>query len=118
MTSHVVRLYTLAVAVVVLFLAWAVIAAHPWKVQSRPAADPRVHALALREQRIRRETVVVRRIVARRWRRYHVALRHRKQQIATVQKHHQQALAAAATAPSAPSVQVVTLPPLTVTRTS
>jgi len=118
MTNHVVRLYTLAVAVVVLFLAWAVIAAHPWQVRSRPAADPRVHALALREQRIRHETVVVRRIVARRWRRYQVALRHRRQQIATAQKHHQQAVAAAAAAPSAPSVQVVTLPPLTVTRTS
>jgi pyruvate/2-oxoglutarate dehydrogenase complex dihydrolipoamide acyltransferase (E2) component len=127
MTNHVVRLYALATAVVVLFLSWAVVATHPWQSQSHAAtADPRVKALVARERRIRHETIVVKRIVARRWRHYRVALAHRKKQIVAVQKKHQEALAAAAAAPapstpsysSSPSVQVVTLPPLTVTRTS
>jgi hypothetical protein len=124
MTSHVARLYALAVSVLVLFAAWAVVATHPWQTTTHMAADPRIHALVVRERRIKHETLAVRRIVARRWHHYRVALARRQRQIATVQKQHKQALAAAAAAPpapsysSSPSVQVVTLPPLTVTRTS
>ena len=117
MTNHVVRLYTLAVSIVVLFLAWAVIATHPWQAQAQRTTDPRVHALVLRERHLRQEAVVVRRVVARRWRDYRIALAHRKQQITAAQHQHKQAVASAA-AVSTPSVQVVTLPPLTVTRTS
>ncbi len=124
MTSHVARLYALAVAVLVLFAAWAVVAAHPWQTATHKAADPRIHALVIRERRIRHQSIAVRRIVGRRWHHYQVALARRKRQIANVQKQHKAALAAAAAAPpaptysSSPSVQVVTLPPLTVTRTS
>lgn len=128
MTNHVGRLYALAAAILVLFVAWAVVATHPWQTQShRAAVDPRIHALAIRERRIRHESLQVKRIVARRWRHYRVALAKRKHEIAAVQKKHRDALAAAAAAPapsysssysSSPSVQVVTLPPLTVTRTS
>jgi hypothetical protein len=126
MTDHIARLYALAAAVVVLFLAWAVVAAHPWQTQTSPAtADPRVKALVSREHRIRHESLVVRRVVARRWRHYRIELRQRRHQITATRKRHQNALAAAAAAPastspsySTPSVQVVTLPPLTVTRTS
>ena len=117
MTNHVVRLYTLAVSILVLFLAWAVIATHPWQSATHRAADPRVQALVLRERHLRHQSLVVRRIVARRWKQYRVALAHRRQQISAAQKQHKQALASAASAP-APSVQVVSLPPLTVTRTS
>ena len=46
MTSHHGRLYGLALALVVFFLAWAVIAAHPWATAS---ADPRLRTLAIRQ---------------------------------------------------------------------
>jgi hypothetical protein len=108
MTSHTGRLYSLALALVVFFLTWAVIAARPW---TSAKADPRLAALATREQRLRRESAVVRRIVARRWAAYRRELKARRAQIAAVA---QTQLAAAAS----PSVRVVTLPPLTITRTS
>ena len=88
MTSHVGRLYSLALALVVFFLAWAVVAARPW---APSAAQPRLQALAAREARLRREAQLVNRIVAARARAHH--------------------------APAA-AVKVVNLPPLTITRTS
>jgi hypothetical protein len=128
MTNHVGRLYILAASILVLFVAWAVVATHPWQTQSHSTtADPRIRALAVRERRIRHQSLLVKRIVARRWHHYQVALAARKREIAAAQKKHRDALAAAAAAPapsssggysSSPSVQVVTLPPLTVTRTS
>ena len=39
MTSHQGRLYALALSLVVFFLAWAVLAAHPW---ASPSTDPRL----------------------------------------------------------------------------
>jgi hypothetical protein len=130
MTDHVVRLYALAGALLVLFLVWAGIAARPWAARAHRVGDPRVAALVVRERQLRRDAVHVRWIVARRWQRYRIALRTRQKAIAAAQRRHQQALAAAArlaaapatavAAPSvgAPSVRVVTLPPLTITRTS
>ena len=127
MTSHVGRLYVLAASILILFVAWAVVATHPWQTQThRATVDPRIRALAIRERQIRPQSFLVKRIVARRWHHYRVALAARKREIAAVQKKHRDALAAAAAAPapssssysSSPSVQVVTLPPLTVTRTS
>jgi hypothetical protein len=112
MTSHVGRLYALALALVVFFLTWTTVAARPWVHTSKRVNDPRLAALAAREQRLRHESLVVRRIVQKRWAVYRVELRKRKSQIAA-----QQAQLAAAPA-AAPSVRVVTLPPLTVTRTS
>lgn len=109
MTSHVGRLYALALALLVFFLTWAVVAAHPWATSAN--ADPRIAALAAREQRIRHESVAVRRIVNRRWAVYRKQLHARQAQIAAVKQ------AQLASGP-APSVRVVTLPPLTITRTS
>jgi hypothetical protein len=118
MTNHVVRLYALAASLLVLFLTWAAIASHPWSSGSRGATrDPRVVAIRVREQHLRQEAIVVRRVVAGRWHQYRVALAARQRQIATAQRRQRQAAASLATS-SAPSVQVVTLPPLTVTRTS
>jgi transposase len=111
MTNHVVRLYTAAASLLLLLLAWAAIAAHPWAAAPRPTADPRVTALVAREQRLRHDAVLVRRIVDRRWAVYRSQLRKRQAQIASA---NQAAQLAAAT----PSVRVVTLPPLTITRTS
>ncbi len=108
MTSHVSRLYALALALVLFFLTWTVVAARPWATTS---ADPRLAALAAREQRVRRESIAVQRIVRHRWAVYRVRLHQRQAQIATAK-----AQIAAAAPP--PSVRVVTLPPLTVTRTS
>ena len=113
MTSHVDRLYALAVALVVLFATWAAVAAHPWAASpAATAADPRVAALVAREQRLRHESLVVRRVVQQRWATYRVELRKRQGQIAAAQRQAQ--LAAAAP----PPVRVVSLPPLTITRTS
>ena len=110
MTSHAGRLYALALALLVFFVAWSVFAARPWV--SSAKADPRIAALAAREQKIRRESVVVRRTVQKRWVVYRAALKQRRALIAARQAQ----LAAAPVA--GPSVRVVNLPPLTVTRTS
>lgn len=141
MTNHVVRLYAFAGAVLVLFLAWAAIAARPWASHAAAKADPRWVALNARQQRLRHEALVVQRVVSRRWRVYRVRLNARQQAISAAVKRHEQQLAAARAAaaaaataisatpsysapsggyaaPAAPSVRVVTLPPVTITRTS
>jgi hypothetical protein len=110
MTSHVGRLYALALALLVFFIAWSAFAARPWVSSSK--TDPRIVALAAREQRIRHESAVVQRIVQKRWAVYRAALKQRQRVIAVRQAQ----LAAAPVA--GPSVRVVNLPPLTVTRTS
>ena len=98
MTS-VVRLYVVAAATVVLFVSWAFAAAHPW---GDPAPDPRVQALAAREQRVRRESVRVQQLVDRRWAVYRARLAERRLR--------------AAAAP--PVVRLTQLPPVTATRSS
>lgn len=135
MTNHVVRLYALAAALLIFFMTWAAIAARPWASHPSAKADPRWAALAKRQQLLRHDAVAVRRVVNRRWRIYRVQLAVRRGQISSALRKHQQALAAAraaaatvsatSSAPSysgssggAPSVRVVTLPPITVTRTS
>jgi hypothetical protein len=123
MTNHVARLYSLVAAVLVFFVAWAAIAAHPWQAKSATAQDPRVAALQAREQRVRAESLAVKRVVDRRWAVYRARFALRKQEIATIKAQNTKARAAAslASAPAtaaAPSVRVVTLPPLTITRTS
>ena len=92
MTNHVVRLYALAASLLLLFLTWAAIASHPWSSASRSTtANPQVAAIQAREQRLRQEAIVVRRIVAGRWHNYRVALAARQRQIATAQRRQQQA---------------------------
>ena len=117
MTNHHVRLYGLALALVVFFLGWAVVAAHPWG--ATPAADPRLRVLSVREAHLRREALVVRQIVAKRWAHYRVELKVRQAQIASA---HAAAASAAAAAASqqvaAGPVQVVSLPAHVITRTS
>jgi hypothetical protein len=86
MTDHVVRLYALSGSVLALFLAWAGIAANPWRQETRAAATP---SLATYERRLREDAALVAELAARRRARA-----------------------------EPPSVRVVTLPPLTTTRTS
>jgi hypothetical protein len=108
MTSHVARLYAVVAAVVVFFLVWMGVAAHPWRPTA--AQDPRVAAVAARQLRLQQESLRVKQVLDRRWASYRVALRARRRALA--------AGAATRRASSAPSVRVVTLPPLVVTRTS
>ncbi len=122
MTSHVGRIYVTAITLFVFFLTWAVVAARPFPSASRPTADPRLQALVVREQRLRRESVLVQKLVAHRWATYRTQLAKRQSQIAAAkqaQARQAQLAAVAAAAPaSGPSVRVVSLPAITVTRTS
>ena len=107
MTNHVIRLYVLVAALLAFFLAWAVVVAQPWAPRPTATADPRIAALAARRQRVHVESLRVQKIVQARWSAYHQALAKRNA-----------AAAQLASAPAAPSVRIVTLPPLTVTRVS
>jgi hypothetical protein len=128
MTSHHGRLYAVALALVVFFLAWAVVAARPWATAS---PDPRLRTLAVRQAQLQREAKLVRKVVAARWAKYRVELKARRAQIARINAAAAAAAARAASAAAAVSavpaaapaaagpVQVVNLPPAhVVTRTS
>jgi hypothetical protein len=95
MTS-VVRLYVVAAATVVLFLGWAFAAARPF---GDASPDPRMEALAAREQRIRAESVRVQRLVDQRWAAYGRRIAERSRAIQ-------------------PVVRLTQLPPVTATRSS
>jgi hypothetical protein len=113
-TNQVGRLYAVALALVLFFLTWAVVAARPW---SAPGADPRLKALAAREAQLRREAKLVNTVVARRWTVYRAALHARQVEIAAAKARSAQVAMSYTAAPSA-GVRIVTLPPLTITRTS
>jgi hypothetical protein len=118
MTSHTGRLYGLAGALFAFFVLWAVIAAHPW---ATPAAtrDPRLATLAQRERQLRADAALVQQVVDRRFAAYKVALAKRRAEIAAVRSRAAAAASAARVSRSAaPSVRVVTLPPLVITKTS
>lgn len=89
MTRHIVRLYIASASVLGLFLAWAGIAAHPWPQTQSSAAGAQAQALAQYQQRLQLDAALVRKL--------------------TVPESVQ--------APT-PRVQIVTLPPLTTTKTS
>lgn len=114
MVSHQGRLYALALGLVVFFLAWAVVAAHPWVTAT---ADPRLKALALRQTQLRHEAKLVQKVVAARWATYRAELKVRKAEIAKVTAASAVA-AQAAPAAAGPAVQVVNLPAQVITRTS
>ncbi len=127
MTNQIARLWTVVIGVVVFFLAWAAIAAHPW--QQATSIDPRLSALAARQQVLQRESVQVNKIVNRRFAAYRVALAQRRLAIsraniaAAAAASRAQVQAQAVSAPvytpsAAPAARVVTLPPLVITRTS
>jgi len=110
MTDRSVRVYAVVVAVLVFFVTWAAVAARPW---ASTRTDPRLSALAAREQRLRADARLVRVVVDKRFAAYRTALSLRQSQNAAI------SAAAAAPAPtSAAAVRVVNLPPLTITKTS
>jgi hypothetical protein len=112
MTDHVVRLYAVALSLAVLFLTWAAVAARPWE-PVVDAQDPRLAALERREEALRRRGARVERAVERRFARYERRLRAREQRIASVR-----AAGPVAPAASAPAVGLVSLPPVTSSRSS
>ena len=103
MTSHHGRLYAIALALVVFFLAWAVVAARPWATAS---ADPRLRTLTIRQAQLQHEAKLVQKVVAARWARYRVRLRARRALIARVNAARAAASAAAARASAAAAAQV------------
>ena len=136
MTSGLGRLYATALAVVVFFIAWAVVAARPW-VPDDVKQDPRLVALNVREQRLHQDAIAIKKIVDKRWATYRVELDRRKHLIAVRVKLNAaraQAQAQAARqvhvyqqpsyrapsyrAPSAPVVRVTPAAPTTHTKSS
>ena len=121
MTSHTGRLYALAASLFAFFVLWAVVAAHPWA-SAASAGDPRLAKLTERERRLRADAALVQRIVDRRFAVYKAALTKRRSEIAAARRRASAAAAAASAVPAsqaaAPSVRVVTLPPLVITKTS
>jgi hypothetical protein len=104
MARPVSRVYASAGALLALGLAWAGIAAGGRPGAAPVADDPRLVALAARQQRIEARAARARVIVERRWDAYRAELRRRKR--------------AEAQAAAAPAVRYVTLPPITVSRSS
>jgi hypothetical protein len=133
MTNHVARLYAVALALTVFFLTWAVVAARPWGAE--PVKDPRLAALERREERLRRQSIRVQRMVNRRFASYRVRLAQRRAEIAAANAANARAAAATsvAVAPSgggggaggggpvsapAAAPAVVSVPPVTQTASS
>ena len=126
MTNHAGRFYALAGSILLFFLSWAAVAAHPWAT-SGTARDPQLVALAQREQRLRKDAGLVQRVVARRYAVYQahfaaykaaLARRNAQNAAAARQAHLLSMQQSAPAAASAGGVRVVTLPPLVITRTS
>lgn len=128
MKSAALRLYVVAVTLLLFFVVWAVVAARPWA--ARAAANPALAALDRRERQLRHEAHVVSATVQRRWAGYRRRLRVREARIRVLEQQHARQVAAAASAAASsaavaysapvagsqvvtlpPRVQVVTLPP-------
>ena len=98
------RIYAAGAALLSLGVAWAGIAGQGTNTAGGGGTDPRLTALAAREAQVQRSAAHARTVVDRRWAVYRKELRRRKQ------------LAAAPAA--APVVRYVSLPPVTVSRSS
>ncbi len=88
MANHLVRVYTAAASIVVFFLLWALVAAHPWEAASATPVDPRLAALAKREKHLQQRARKVKLVVDRRWALYERRLRKRQWQIAVAEQRH------------------------------
>jgi len=112
MTKHVVRIYALTLSVLVLFLTWATVAAHPWSAAASAPKDQRLVALARREAALHRRAAHVQLILNRRYRRYNRLLAVRRREIAVVRRTNTvllaRARAATAQAQSAASASYAT----------
>ena len=93
MKSTVGRVYVAAIAVLVFFLLWATVSAHPWANAAK--LDPRVADLQAREQNVRVEVSRAQAAVTRRWAVYNSNLTRRKVAIARADKLRAAAVARA-----------------------
>ena len=109
MTSPVGRIYATALTLFTFFVTWALVAAHPWPASKAPSPDPRLRALAVREQKLRRESIATKQLLKRRWATYRAQLAARNTQIAAAQQ---------APAPAPPSVRITSQPAATATSSS
>ena len=126
MTSPIVRLYALVLAVLAFFLAWMVVAAHPWQSHSA-RADPRLAAIAAERAALRQQALRVQAIVDRRYAVYAAALQERRRTIALVQRLNAstragarvpQAAPAQASLPAVVAPRVVSVPAVSITHSS
>lgn len=89
MKSQIGRVYILAIALLLFFVLWATISAHPWS--SKAAVDPRVAKLQAREQQVKQEVQRARKVVTVRWKTYNRNLKRRQVQIADANRRRQAA---------------------------
>jgi hypothetical protein len=93
MKSQIGRVYILAIALLLFFVLWATVSAHPWS--SKAAVDPRVAKLQAREQQVKKEVQRARKVVTARWKNYNQDLQRRQAQIAVANRRRQAAWARA-----------------------
>jgi hypothetical protein len=93
MKSTVGRLYVAAIALLVFFLFWATVSAHPWA--SAAKVDPRVTDLQAREHNVRVEVAKAKAAVNHKWALYNKKLKHRQKAIAIAEKKRAAAFARA-----------------------
>jgi hypothetical protein len=98
-TNTIGRFWAVAVALVVFFILWAVLAARPWASSGAPA-DPRLSALQAREQKTQTRALAAQQTLNRRWAAYRSALVRQKGSLTAQQQ------AQLAVAPAGPSVIV------------
>ena len=99
MTNTIGRFWAIAVALVVFFVLWAVLAAKPW-VSSGTPADPRLTALQAQEQKTQNRALAAQQTLNKRWAAYRSALTRQKGSLTPQQQ------AQLATALAGPSVIV------------
>ena len=99
MTNAIGRFWAVALALVVFFILWAVLAAKPW-VSSGTPSDPRLAALQAREQKVQTRALAAQQTLNKRWAVYRSTLLRQKGSLTAQQQ------AQLATAPAGPSVIV------------
>ena len=98
-TNVIGRFWAVAVALVVFFVLWAVLAAKPW-VSSGAPADPRLSALQAQQQKTQNRALAAQQTLNKRWAAYRSALVRQKGALTAQQR------AQIAAAPAGPSVIV------------
>jgi hypothetical protein len=101
MAKSIGRFWAIAVALVVFFVLWAVVAARPWVSSSGTSlTDPRLAALQAREQKIQNQAIAAQQTLNKRWAAYRAALLRHRGSLTPAQR------AQLAAAPAGPSVVV------------
>ena len=98
-TNVIGRFWAVAVALVVFFVLWAVLAAKPW-VSSGAPVDPRLSALQAQQQKTQNRALAAQQTLNKRWAAYRSALVRQKGALTAQQR------AQIAAAPAGPSVIV------------